>query len=62
MSDNVQAFVSHVAAGENTEALQSFHAAINDKLQAAIEAKRIEVAQNMIQRYRDHQAENENTE
>lgn len=62
MSDEVQSFIQNVAQGKNADALQSFHAAIGAKVEAAIDAKRVEVAQGMIQRYKDHaNAGNENT-
>ena len=57
MSDNIKDFVTSVAAGNNVDALQSFHNEINAKIAAAIDDKRIEVAQRMIQRHQQPQEE-----
>jgi hypothetical protein len=59
--ESVQDFIVNVAGDKNADALQAFHAAISHKLDAAIESKRIEVAQSMIQRHRDAVTSNENT-
>ena len=60
MSNEIKDFIVNVAADKNADAMQAFHAAIAYKLDGAIEAKRIEVAQSMIQRHRDA-VDNENT-
>jgi hypothetical protein len=61
MSNEIKDFIVNVAADKNADAMQAFHAAIGQKLDAAIESKRIEVAQSMIQRHRDAVTNNENT-
>ena len=49
MSEYVDTMIKSIAAGDNVDAQQQFYNAINDKLSSAIEARRIEVAKNMIQ-------------
>jgi hypothetical protein len=60
MSQDIKDFIINVAGDKNADALQAFHAAIGNKIDAAISAKRIEVAQTMIQRHTDAIG-NENT-
>ena len=60
MSKEIKDFIVNVAADKNADAMQAFHSAIAQKLETAIESKRIEVAQSMIQRHRDA-VDNENT-
>lgn len=57
---HIKDFIINVAADKNADALQAFHNAIGDRVAAAIDAKRVEVAQSMIQRHKDA-AGNENT-
>lgn len=60
MSQYIKDFIVNVAADKNADAMQAFHAAINNRVAAAVDAKRIEVAQSMIQRHKDA-VSNENT-
>ena len=52
-NENIENMIAAVAGGQTAEANDYFRAALNDKIASSMEARRVEVAQSMVQGTRD---------
>lgn len=60
--DLVSSMIDKVAAGENTAAQEDFEAALSAKMAAALDAKKIELAQSVYQDKENTENESEETD
>lgn len=60
--DLVSSMIDKVAAGENTAAQEDFEAALSAKMAAALDAKKVELAQSVYQDKENTENESEETD
>ena len=60
--DLVSSMIDKVAAGENTAAQEDFEAALSAKMAAALDAKKVELAQSVYQDKENTEDESEETD